>query len=212
MKLVQKRVLKGVREFELADDAVYVRIKSLLKERYVTVGLSMLDPEPIVNGSELEFHGRARRGPLLSLFLNKPNAEEFNAFVDALKERALTEGAASAGVGGVSPEAGRPDAPGWNVYEEPPDFEESDRTGEAGSFPTVNGEKLDDDITLLKTYLDEGDIKPLIDALEALKAEPQSEAAFQKVVDAYNNPGINQGAVLTYAPYLKVLVSKSVWS
>ena len=65
---------------------------------------------------------------------------------------------------------------------------------------------------MLKTYLDENDIKPLLDSLETLKAEPQNEAAFRETVDAFNDLGINQGAVLTYAPYLSVLLSQSIWS
>ncbi|NIQ09905.1 MAG: hypothetical protein GWN55_13830, partial [Phycisphaerae bacterium] len=56
MKLVQKRFFKCVRQFEIIDDAVYARIKGLLKEEKLTVGLFMLNPEPVVNGSELEFH------------------------------------------------------------------------------------------------------------------------------------------------------------
>jgi hypothetical protein len=63
---------------------------------------------------------------------------------------------------------------------------------------------------MLKTYLDEDDIKLLLDSLETLKAEPEDEAAYQKMLDAFNDLGIQQGAVLTYAPYLKVLLSKSM--
>jgi len=39
----------------------------------------------------LHFHSRVKCGPLLSLYFNKPNAQEFNAFVDAVKEKALKE-------------------------------------------------------------------------------------------------------------------------
>jgi hypothetical protein len=212
MKLVQKRFLKGARQFEITDDAVYVRMKGLLKEEKLAVGLSMLDPEPVVNGSELEFHGRANRGPLLSLFLNNPDAERFNVFVDTLKQRILEEDNPSPGIETASPESSRPDAPGWNVYEEPPEFEEPDGSEESVGFQPVNAKRVDDDITMLKTYLDENAIQPLLDSLEALKAAPQNEAAFQKVVDAYNDLGIRQGAVLTYAPYLKVLLSRTIWS
>ena len=92
MKLVQKRFLKGTREFEIIDeDAVYVRIKGLLKEEKVTVSLSMLNPEPVVNGSELEFYSDYKGRPLISLLLNNPNAEEFNAFVDTLKKEIIGE-------------------------------------------------------------------------------------------------------------------------
>jgi hypothetical protein len=211
IKLVQKAFLNGTREFEITDDVVNVRIKKLLGEEKLTVGLSTLNPEPVVNGSELEFYGRSGQGPLLSLLLNKPDAEKFNAFVDALKQRALGEDNTIAGVEAVSSET-RTEALARNVYEEPPEFEDSNETGKGTGFQPVNAERVDDDITMLRTYLDEADIKPFLDALETLKADPQNEAAFQKVVDAYNGPGINQGAVLTYAPYISTLLSKSIWS
>ena len=210
MKLIQKRFFKGTREFEIIDDTVYVRMKGLLKEEKSTVGLSILNPEPEVSGSELEFHALAKREPLLSLFINNPNDEEFNTFVNALKQRVLGENRANAGVEAVSPETSRSAALGWNVYEEPPDFDETDETRERISYQAVNAERLDKDITMLKTYLDEGDIGPLLDSLKTLKEEPQNEVAFQKMVDAYNDLGIIQGAVLTYAPYLKVLLSESI--
>ena len=210
IKLIQKRFFKGTREFEIIDDAVYVRMKGLLKEEKSTVGLSILNPEPVVSGSELEFHGRTKREPLLSLFINNPNAEKFNTFVDALKQRVLGEDNAYAGVEEVSSETSRSEALAWNVYEEPPEFEEDDETRGRISHQAVNAERLDNDITMLKTYLDEDDIRPLLDSLKALKEEPQNEAAFQKMVDAYNDLGIIQGAVLTYAPYLKVLLSESI--
>ena len=149
---------------------------------------------------------------MLSLFLNQPNTEEFNAFVDTLKQGALQENTAFAEAEAASPEGSRPEAPGWNVYEEPPEFDESDEAKNKLSFQPVIAKRVEDDITMLKTYLDENDIKPLLDALETLKAEPDNEAAFQKVMDTYNDPGISQGAVLTYAPYLKVLLSKYIWS
>ena len=42
---------------------------------------------------------------------------------------------------------------------------------------TVNIARLDSDITMLKTYLDEKDISTLLGALEGLKQEPESEEA-----------------------------------
>ena len=60
------------------------------------------------------------------------------------------------------------------------------------------------------SYLDENDIKPLLDVLETLKAEPENEAAYQEMLDVFNGLGIMQGAVLTYAPYLKILLAKSM--
>ena len=210
MKLLQKRFPKGSREFEIIDDVVYVRTKGLLKEEKMAVGLSTLNPDPVVNGSELEFHSRAGHGLTLSLFLNKPNADEFNAFVDELKQRIVTEDNSYASAEAVSHETSRPEAPGWNVYEEPPAFEEADEVLDRTVFPSVNAERVDGDITMLKTYLDDDAIKPLIDSLETLRAEPDNEAAFQKMVDIYQDLGIYQGGVLTYAPYLKALLSLTI--
>ena len=208
MKLVQKRFLKGTREFEIIDDAVFVRIKSLFKEEKLTVGLFTLDPEPVVNGSELEFYSDYKGRPVLSLLLNKPNAVEFNAFIDTLKKKIIGEDDTFASVDDDSPDTKRSEALARNVYEEPPVFEEYAVTREKMSVQPVNAERLGDDITMLKTYLDEEDIKLLLDSLETLKAEPEDEAAYRKMLDAFNDLGIQQGAVLTYTSYLKVLLTR----
>ena len=210
MKLVQKSFLNGTREFELTDDVLHVRINKLFKEEKLTVGLLILNPEPLINGPYLEFHDRYKGDVLLSLLLNKPNAEEFNAFVNTLKQSASGAGNAIAAAETASPESLRSKALAWNVYEEPPEFAESDEASESISFQPVNAERLADDVTMLKTYLDENDIKSLLESLEALKAEPHNEVAFQTMLDAFNDLGITQGAVLTYAPYLKVLLSQSL--
>ena len=209
MKLVQKCFLKGSREFEIVDDALFVRIKSLFKEEKLTIDLSMLDPEPVIKGSELEFFSQFKGRPVLSLLLNKPNTEEFNAFLDTLKQQIMGEGSSLTPVVAVSSETAQ-SALARNVYEEPPTFLGSDDKQENINFEPVNVERLDEDITMLKTYLDEGSYKPLLDSLETLKAEPQNEAAFLKMMDIFDNLGIYQGAVLTYAPYLKVLLSKYI--
>ena len=91
MKLIQKSLLKGTQEFELLDDEVRVRIKAPFKSKELSVPLAILNPEPEITGSYLHFHSRVKCGPLLSLYLNKPNEKEFNAFVDAVKEKALKE-------------------------------------------------------------------------------------------------------------------------
>ncbi|WP_455199528.1 hypothetical protein [Kaarinaea lacus] len=70
----------------------------------------------------------------------------------------------------------------------------------------VNVERLDGNIAMLKTYLDEEEINPFLSALERLKEEPESEAAMKNVVTAFNELGIIKGAVLNYATYLKVLL------
>jgi hypothetical protein len=210
MKLVQKQFLKGSREFEIIDDMVFVRIKSLVKEENSSVGLSTLDPEPVTTGSELVFLSRYQSRPVFSLLLNNPDAEKFNTFVDDLKQHIQNESNAHVSTEAVPPESPRPDPPGWNVYEVPTEFEESDEGQTTSPAPPVNSDRVDQDITMLKTYMNEDDISPLLDALEALKTEPQNDAAFQKVISVFNDLGFNQGAVLTYAPYLKVLLSQSL--
>lgn len=91
MRLIQRHLFKATQEFELTDDEVRVRIKTLFKEKELTVPLAILNPEPVVSNSRLDFHSRVKCGPLLSLYLNKPNVKEFNAFVDAVREKALNE-------------------------------------------------------------------------------------------------------------------------
>jgi hypothetical protein len=66
---------------------------------------------------------------------------------------------------------------------------------------------IDIALQMLKRYMDTQDINPLLSALETLKTEPQNEAYQVQVIDAFNNLGIMQGAVLTYAPYLNIFVS-----
>ncbi len=98
-KLIQKHLLHGTQEFELLDDVVKVRISGPLKaNKELDVVLAMLNPEPEIQGSRLHFHSRVKCGPLLSLYLNKPNAEEFNAFVEAVKASASKEYNAFAGL------------------------------------------------------------------------------------------------------------------
>ena len=119
MKLVQKIFLKGSSEFELSDDMIIVSRKKLLKEEKATVMLSILNPEPVVNNDLLEFHSRVKCDPLLSLLIDKPNAREFNIFVNELKFRARQAYNSFAGLkSGATPEG-----LDTNVYDEPPEFD-----------------------------------------------------------------------------------------
>lgn len=211
MKLVQKSFLKGNREFEIVDDTIFVRIKSLLKEEKLTIDLSILDPEPSINASEMQFYNPHKGYVVFSLLLNKPNAQEFNRFVDTLKQTIKGEGDSIDSMATVSSETAR-SALARNVYEEPPAFDEpADGRAKISGRP-VNADRLADDIEMLSAYLNKDDLKPLLDALEVLRAEPESEKAFQKMLATFDELGINQGAVLTYAPYLKVLLSEATYS
>ncbi len=99
MKLKQKHLLHGSQELELRDEFIRVKINSLLKgKKELDIELAMLNPEPVISGSQLHFHSRVKCGPLLSLYINKPNEKEFNTFVEAVKAKAKSEYAAFAGL------------------------------------------------------------------------------------------------------------------
>ena len=203
MKLVQKQFLKGSRVFEITDEVVLVRMKTPFKEEKLTVLLSMLDPEPVVNEQSLDFHSRVKCGPLLSLLLDKPNTKAFNVFVDTLKQRAREEYNAFAGLKSGS----QPEGLAGNVFIEPPDFDEPGKNSKDKNQKPVNVENIIIAIHMLEQHLDNEDIKPLLSALEALKTEPENESHFGQLVNAFDNLGPQQGAVLTYAPYVNILLS-----
>jgi hypothetical protein len=200
MKLVQKQFLKGSREFEIVDDAINVRIKTLFKEEKISLILTVLNPDPVVNGPFLEFHSRVHGGRTLSLFVDKPSTEKFNTFVTELKRRAREEFNAFAGLKtGVKLErlAGK-------VYEEPPEF---DAPSKKKIGRSVIVENVVIAIQMLNQYMDAEEINPLLSALEALKEEPENESCLGLLVEAFDNLGPRQGAVLTYAPYINILLT-----
>jgi hypothetical protein len=60
---------------------------------------------------------------------------------------------------------------------------------------------------MLKQHLDVEEIKPLLTALEALRDDPENESCLDQLVKSFDDLGPRQGAVLTYAPYVSVLLS-----
>ena len=203
MKLIQKQFLKGSREFEIVGDAINVRIRSLLKEEKISVVLTILNPEPIVNKPFLDFHSRVQCGPLLSLLIDKPNAKEFNTFVNELKRRARDEYNAFAGLRTGSTSERLP----GNVYEEPPEFGEPENNRAKKTTKPVSVARVEEAIQMLNQHLDAEDIQPLLTALQSLGEDPKSESRFAQLVKAFDDLGPRQGAVLTYAPYVSILLS-----
>lgn len=202
-RLVQKRFL-SVQELEITEDSVKVRVKAPFREEeQLSVFLTVLDPEPVVTRSRLEFNSRVNGEPLVSLYLANPSAGEFNAFVGALKEQAraayqaFTGLRSAAGAGDPSPEA----------QEEPPDFDDPEELSTAVVRQEVDVDSVGDSIRMLKTYLNPADIAPLLTALEALREDPRNEAHLARLGNAFADLGPAQGAVLTYAPYIIVLLS-----
>lgn len=202
-KLTQKHLFKGRREFEIIDDRVEVRIKAPFQDvESQSVMLTVLNPEPVFDTSCLNFTSRVNGETLLSLFLGKPNTEEFNNFVNELKHRAVQEYNTFAGLKQVSQLA----TVGTNVYEEPPEFDDSDDDRLAKMTKKVNTARIEEAIQMLKTHLDFDDDTPLLSSLSALQEEPTNEAFLINVINAFNDLGAQQGAVLTYAPYVGMLL------
>ncbi len=203
MKLVQKQFLKGSREFEIVDDVINVRIKTPMKEEKLTVDLSILNPDPVENGSFLDFHSRVKCGPLLSLLIDKPNAREYNAFVDELTQRARQAYNDFAGF----KKGSMPEGMEANVFDEPPEFDESEQVRISKKTRPVRVADIEVSIKMLEQHVGGEDIEPVIAALQGLAAEPENEDCFVQLVQAFNELGPRQGAVLTYAPYIGILLS-----
>jgi len=90
-RIVQKHPDRGTREFELVDDAIEYRISSPLGDEELSVVLSVLSPEPVVEESMMYFLSEVNREALIKLFVDLPDAETFAGFVQTLKQRIREE-------------------------------------------------------------------------------------------------------------------------
>ncbi len=200
-RLIQKQLFKGTQEFEIVEDAVNIRIKSPFKpDETLTVMLAVLNPEPIISKSRLEFTSRVNNEALVSLLLAKPNAEEFNAFVNLVKQKAQEEYKEFAGLAAADTTLE------GNVYDEPPDFEANDKPAGMVRKP-VRVEAVEESINMLSEYVGGAEIDPLLSALKALQSEPENIEHLSRLAREFDALGPGQGAVLTYAPYIGVLMS-----
>lgn len=75
----------------------------------------------------------------------------------------------------------------------------------------IDAKEIEDTIVLLKKYVKEESIDPLISALEAVKKDPNNESLLVELSETFMALGIVQGAVLTYAPYLSVILSNNLF-
>ena len=62
-------------------------------------------------------------------------------------------------------------------------------------------------IEQLQERFGKDDVAPLVAVLEAMKRNPQDSALMDQLSEALDGLGIMQGAVLTYAPYLAIILS-----
>lgn len=208
-KLVQRTLFRGTQEFEIVDDEVHLRIKApFRKESRVSVVLSTLSPDPVINKSSMEFHSRDGRSLQVSLLLNKPSDAEFNAFVAHLRERAEAEHNVSVGTGTASYSAGF----ATQIHEEPPEFDAPRVVDSTTITLKVSAARVEEVIEMLERYLDSEEVRPLLAVLEALKTEPESESYQAQLIDVFHELGPTQGAVLTYAPYLSTLLADHMFS
>ena len=202
-KLIQKHFLHGKQEFELRDNLIKVKINSLLKgKKERDIVLAVLNPEPVISKSQLHFHSRVNGEALLSLALSRPNVSEFNDFVNTLKQKAQAEYNA---ISGISVSA-KPTTLNGNSYEEPPEFSETS-LADISKDKRINVEEVENAISMLETYVNNEDVHPLIAALKSLKQAPQDHSKLVEVATVFNELGSSQGAVLTYAPYISIMLS-----
>lgn len=66
--------------------------------------------------------------------------------------------------------------------------------------------RIEEAIHMLNANVKEESVKPFISILEAIKHEPDNESLLVQLKDAFQNLGIYQGAVLTYAPSIYDLI------
>lgn len=202
-KLVQKHLLKGTQVFEIVDEQINVHLKSRFgKEETWTVMLAVLNSEPVISKSLLEFTSRVNSEPLLSLFLAKPNPHEFNAFVGLLKQKIQDEFSAFAGL-----KPGMPAGMEANVFEEEPTIEGAGGSRKPKNKKQLRAEDIESTIGMLKSQLGSDDIAPFLAALETLQSDPMNDAHLARVMDEFRDLGPLQGAVLSYGPYLIAVLS-----
>ena len=71
----------------------------------------------------------------------------------------------------------------------------------------VDAGKINASIEALKQFVKDASIDPLISLLEALKQDPNNESLLLQLSDTFKALGIIQGAVITYAPYISLLLT-----
>lgn len=201
-KLVQKHLLKGTQEFEIVDDAVNIRIKSPFKEETLTVMLTVLNPEPVIGSSRVEFTSRVNNEALISLYPGKPNAQAFNAFVSLLTQKARDEFNSFAGL-----KKADSSAMAANSFDEPPEFDEDNEGVAARNKKPLRAEDVANAAALLRQNLDTPEAAPFIAALEQLQTDPNNSQYMDEVLRQFEALGPSQGAVLTYAPYIISVLS-----
>jgi hypothetical protein len=71
---------------------------------------------------------------------------------------------------------------------------------------SIDAGRIDESIDLLKQHIEEPEIKPLLEVLEAMSENPYDQALLDRLSEEFGKLGFLQGAVLTYAPYISIIL------
>ncbi len=176
-KIIQSHPDKGLREFELIDDAINYRMSGPMGDEELSVVLSALSAEPVRDGSMLYFVSGVNREPLIKLFIDLPDAESFAAFTSNLQKRIAEE-----------------------------DF---GKLAADNRVSEITRDQVETTIRMLETYLDTDTTGELLTTLRALAQAPDDREQLKQVVEAFHGLGMQQGPVLTYAPFFNTLLSST---
>lgn len=181
-RIIQQHPDLGTREFSLVDDTIEYRISNQFGDEELVVVLSVLAPEPVVDGPMMYFLSEVNREALVKVFVDLPDAETFANFISTMQRRIK---------------------------------EESFGTLDAGNRQSaITRDQIDTTIRMLETYLDPDSLKAaplsaLLSSMQQLSEAPEDKARLAHVVEAFNNLGMQQGPVLTYAPFFNTLLSST---
>ncbi len=178
-RIVQKHADLGTREFVLVDDAIEYQYSSRFGDEELSVVLSVLSPEPVVDGPMMYFISEVNKEALIKMFVDLPDPETFAKFVEVFQQRIREE-----------------------------DFGKLDADNRKSE---ITKETVDTTIHMLETYVDPASIDELLSTLRSLSEAPTDHERLDRVVDAFNGLGVQQGPVLTYAPFFNTLLSSTDW-
>jgi len=77
----------------------------------------------------------------------------------------------------------------------------------SSSSAIVDLHRIETSIVMLKQHLAGEQIVPLIEVLESIAADSRNEALLGRLSDIFDRLGPLQGAVLTYAPYVSIVLA-----
>jgi hypothetical protein len=71
---------------------------------------------------------------------------------------------------------------------------------------SIDAMRIDESIELLNQHLDAEAIAPLISVLQAIADNPYDASLLDQLSEVFADMGFLQGAILTYAPYVAIIL------